>query len=116
MRQRSVACALAKWTASLRGRLAFRCALHLGLGTRRESGGDSRCDGKCRTINDEMAKKTVRVRPALSPALTELARQLQAETPGFVPLRPGEHRSVDDYTVNHYWDGPKRKAKGKNTV
>jgi hypothetical protein len=65
---------------------------------------------------DEMAQETARVRPALSPALTELARQLQAETPGFVPLRPGEHRTVEDYTVNHYWDRPKRKAKSNNAA
>jgi hypothetical protein len=44
------------------------------------------------------------VRPALSPALTKLARELQAETPGFAPLKPGEHRSIDDYTVNHYFE------------
>jgi hypothetical protein len=55
------------------------------------------------------------VQPALSPALTRLARKLQAETPGFVPLKPGEHRTIDDYTVNHYSDRPKgRAARGKN--
>jgi hypothetical protein len=78
----------------------------------KERAGGQRSVGS--TIAGNMAEKPIRVRPALSPALTELARQLQAETPGFVPLRPGEHRTVDDYTVNHYWDGPKRKAKSKN--
>jgi hypothetical protein len=52
-------------------------------------------------------------RPALSPALTKHARELQAQTPDFVPLKPGKHRSIDDYTFNHYFNLPKKLGRRK---
>jgi hypothetical protein len=63
-----------------------------------------------------MADKAIRVRSGLSPALIQFARELQAETPGFVPLKPGQHRTMDDYTVNHYSDRPKRQPKNKSAA
>ena len=66
---------------------------------------------------DEM-KNGATPRPALSPGLTRLAEEIIAEDPDFVPLKPGEHRPPDYYTVEHYFGVARtpRRRKIKNAA